>query len=309
MNCCKYRDAEKLIALALSGEPPLEIAEELRNLLENVNFLRHLELKGIELSDNDVQLVIAGNEVGYGYAKTKEVTSRIKTFQDLALRTGERISGRPYRNNGPIAAEHKIFCNSYMSSFRAASMAFTIKFGNPGEPTLPGFGNYEQIIDDITENISLIDEDKIDILKERIVDKAYFDNFLASAKELAPDGDAVKLFGITTVKQGLERKTVLTSKREKLSEIIRNVNCNSENDPNNLTGNDTNQTVTGTLKVANAKTNSVEIISDDKKTTVKLTVPDGLSDIVKKYWDESVCVEYFRKNKKLYLVNIEGQID
>jgi hypothetical protein len=35
MNCCKYRDAEKLIALALSGEPPLEIAEELR--INNVN--------------------------------------------------------------------------------------------------------------------------------------------------------------------------------------------------------------------------------------------------------------------------------
>ena len=33
MSCNKLREAEKLIALALSGEPPMEIAEELRNLL------------------------------------------------------------------------------------------------------------------------------------------------------------------------------------------------------------------------------------------------------------------------------------
>ena len=61
VNCKKLRDAEKLIALALSGEPPLEIAEELRNLLENVNFHRHLEVKGTELSDDEVQLAVAGN--------------------------------------------------------------------------------------------------------------------------------------------------------------------------------------------------------------------------------------------------------
>ena len=68
MSCKRLREAEKLIALALSGEPPLEIAEELRNLLENVNFYRHLEVKGTKLSDDEVQLVIAGSGVEFGYA-------------------------------------------------------------------------------------------------------------------------------------------------------------------------------------------------------------------------------------------------
>ncbi|MDR1595027.1 MAG: hypothetical protein LBS43_11180 [Prevotellaceae bacterium] len=36
MICKKYREAEKLIALALSGEPPQEIADELRNLMDNI---------------------------------------------------------------------------------------------------------------------------------------------------------------------------------------------------------------------------------------------------------------------------------
>jgi hypothetical protein len=35
-ECGEWREAERLIAVALSGNPPVEIAEELRDLLEQV---------------------------------------------------------------------------------------------------------------------------------------------------------------------------------------------------------------------------------------------------------------------------------
>jgi tetratricopeptide (TPR) repeat protein len=38
LECGALREAERLIAAALSGEPPPEIAEELRDLLEQVYF-------------------------------------------------------------------------------------------------------------------------------------------------------------------------------------------------------------------------------------------------------------------------------
>ncbi len=38
LECGDYRAAERLIAAALSGEPPDEIADELRDLLEQVYF-------------------------------------------------------------------------------------------------------------------------------------------------------------------------------------------------------------------------------------------------------------------------------
>jgi len=221
MSCKKLREAEKLIALALSGEPPFEIAEELRNLLENVNFYRHLEVKGTELSDDEVQLVIAGNGVGYGYAKTDEVVNRIDLFKKLTVRTVERLSGKSFRKGGMTPEHKRILENSYMTSLQAASMAFRIKFGTPNEPTLPGFSNYGTIIDDITNNIELLNDNRVDVLKEKINDSAYFDNFLALSKGLAPDGNTVSLFGITSIKQGKERKTILTEKREKISEAIR----------------------------------------------------------------------------------------
>ena len=36
VSCKKFREAEKLISLALGGNPPSEIADELKNLLETI---------------------------------------------------------------------------------------------------------------------------------------------------------------------------------------------------------------------------------------------------------------------------------
>src|SRR5687768_8951127 len=40
LDCMEYREAERLISIALAGNPPLEIAEELRDLFEQANFQR-----------------------------------------------------------------------------------------------------------------------------------------------------------------------------------------------------------------------------------------------------------------------------
>lgn len=44
-HCGQIRKAEQLAATALAKDPPLEIAEELRDLMEQVKFKMHLELK------------------------------------------------------------------------------------------------------------------------------------------------------------------------------------------------------------------------------------------------------------------------
>ena len=43
MRCRDYREAERLIAAALGGNPPAEIAEELRDLLDRVHAEQHPE--------------------------------------------------------------------------------------------------------------------------------------------------------------------------------------------------------------------------------------------------------------------------
>ena len=42
LNCEEYRVAEKLLAVGLSGDPPAEIADEMRDLLEQVYAHREL---------------------------------------------------------------------------------------------------------------------------------------------------------------------------------------------------------------------------------------------------------------------------
>ena len=48
IECEELREAERMIAYGLIGMPPNEIAEELRDLLEKVNFQRHLRLRGVD---------------------------------------------------------------------------------------------------------------------------------------------------------------------------------------------------------------------------------------------------------------------
>ena len=121
LQCGERRAAEKLIATALSGEPPAEIADELRDLLEQVNLERHLELRGLELTPSEFQIVIEGNATGYGMAKTDEFVDRVQTSEKLIIRTIERMSaGQTFREAGKaIKAISKNF-ELYLSAPRAA---------------------------------------------------------------------------------------------------------------------------------------------------------------------------------------------
>ena len=56
LRCGEYRLAEQLAANALAHEPPNEVAEELRDLVEQVHFQRHLELRGVELGNDEFQM-------------------------------------------------------------------------------------------------------------------------------------------------------------------------------------------------------------------------------------------------------------
>jgi len=93
-------EAEKLVCTALSGNPPDDIADELRDLLEQIYFERHLALRGIELQPDEIQMSIAGKEVGYGIASTEAFLQRVENTENLLYRTAERKHKRPYRDRG-----------------------------------------------------------------------------------------------------------------------------------------------------------------------------------------------------------------
>ena len=57
MECGELQAAEKLIARALSGAPPLDIEEELKDLFMQINLRSYLDKQGVELTEAQLQLL------------------------------------------------------------------------------------------------------------------------------------------------------------------------------------------------------------------------------------------------------------
>ncbi|MBU0560094.1 MAG: hypothetical protein KKG93_11055 [Bacteroidetes bacterium] len=284
INCDEFREAEKLISIALYGEPPFEIAEELRNLLEELHFQRHLQLQGITLDPTELQLVIAGRGIGYGMVKSNEILDRINIFEKITFRTVERKAGRPFREKGNIAKEIKMNFQPYLSIPRAASFAFTIRLGGNSEQLkIPGFERSVEIIDDIIDNISLVNQADFESLKEKINDETYFKNFVGLSKELAPDGKEISLVGLTITRNGKEKKVQFTRRRNDIHSTV-------FIDENELKqSQDKRIELTGRLSAADQDKSNIRLTLDNG-FKYSVTVPEGLGDIVKKYWGEQVKI-------------------
>jgi hypothetical protein len=54
IECGELQTAERLIATALSGNPPPEIAEELKDLFIQINLSQYLKRQGINLNINEL---------------------------------------------------------------------------------------------------------------------------------------------------------------------------------------------------------------------------------------------------------------
>ena len=82
------KSSEKMIAQGLAGNPPEEIANELRDLLEQVYFQRHLDLRGIVLKPNEFQVSFTGNDIGLGIARIDTITKKIQDVETPFVSNG-----------------------------------------------------------------------------------------------------------------------------------------------------------------------------------------------------------------------------
>lgn len=57
IECGELQQAERLIARALTGEPPLDIAEELKDLFMQINLRNYLDRQGVKLTEAQLQLL------------------------------------------------------------------------------------------------------------------------------------------------------------------------------------------------------------------------------------------------------------
>jgi hypothetical protein len=282
----KLAEAEKFVALALSGNPPANIADELRDLFQQINFYRHLSLNGYQLSNNELQLSLSGNDVGHGIIRKSEFTTRIDVLEKLSYRTADRLRNKPFQENGSKKKSQIIELDAFLSVPRAASFAVTVKFGEPTkEPSFLGMESQIPLVDDIFKNLSLVNDNNEEALQDNIPDEAYRNNFIGLSKQLLPDGDKVNLVGLTIIRNNKEVTLPITRTKSNLSFNIEKINIKD-------TDKHIDQPIElrGILTFADSQKNAIKLTDSDNKE-YKIIVPKGLmSDVVKPFFEEEVVI-------------------
>lgn len=293
MDCGEFREAERLIGMALAGNPPEEICEELRDLYENVTFNRHLEVKGTTLGRGDVQLSLAGGAVGLGIVAADEYFPRAQRVESMMLRTAERTLGLPFRERGKAPKSVTELVSMYTSLARAGSFAVTLRVGRPTQQKLL-FEPEGDIVLEFMECLRLFNEGEKEQLKKRVNSSKYFVNFVAQARQLAPDGDRVKTVGFTA-SYGDDKTTVAlrqpdtTMWRQQPSRDSHIVEIKG--------------VVTKADKDSSSNTISVR---EENGVLRKVKVPAALlDDIVRPYWGRTVLVRAEERNSKYHMSDIE----
>lgn len=308
LHCNELRAAEQLLAMGLAGDPPEEIAEETRDVLEQVHFRRHLDLRGLALEASEVQMSIAGEAVGHGVASSDEFVARIRDFEALVLRTAERRLGMPYREGGSPQNRLKDVFGVFVSVPRAASFAVTLKVGKPrGQMEFWPDDEGPAVIDEVLDLLDVVQESDGIELARRIPERPYLRNFAALAQRLAPDGEHVRLVGLTSYRPGQpERRVELTKPRRELGGIASHATTPDIQDGSvDLPAPSVN--VTGLLHYASVigtKRGTIKL-EDESGLAHEIYVPEGMmSDIVRPLWDNVVRVTGVRRGQRIELTEI-----
>ena len=285
LNCNEHRLAERLVAKALAGEPPHEIAEELRDLLEQVYFLRHLSLRGLVLGTGEMQMSISGRQVGFGFAKSNELTSRIGDSARLIQRIIERRLNRDFRDRGRPSKDIEEQYQLFVSVPRAASFAVTFQLTQSvHQMPLPGLSDTTEVVNEFVELIRLANGLELAAIQELIPDPAYLRNFLGLAKKLAPDGERVRQVGFTVTKGIDVRSVELVTPSSSFPAFPAEASSMRSAEP---------VEVRGTLLYADATrdaSNRIRVVDNDYRGHV-IEVPKGImNDIVRPMWDMEVEV-------------------
>lgn len=307
LDCNLTAEAEKLVCAALAGNPPFEIAEELRDLWEQVNFQRHLDLRGISLHEDEIQMSIAGNAIGFGIAPADAFVDRVEKTEALLFRTAERKRNKPYRDSGRYGKQLEDNLELFVSVPRAASFAVTFKVGKGQQLTLPGVPGAslaEEIIDEVIECLNLFTENNEDKLRQKITQPDYYRNFIALARGIAPDGESVNLVGFTTLRHGEIRRVALRPEKSEMQDqppvMLAPPPAAKKLQPVKVQ-------VIGFLKMADARKAGKDHIQLIAENNVEHTVvvPSGMmSDIVRPLWDARVVVTGTQRGSKITLEDI-----
>lgn len=300
LRCHEHRLAEQIASKALALEPPHEIAEELRDLVYQANFQRHLELRGVEIGQDEVQMSLSGKHVGHGMISSDEFVGRIGDTSKLIGRIVERQRESSFSEGGLRKTTREAF-PLLVSEPRAASFGVTLRVGRPtGQLHLPI--EIQVVVDEFLDLMEMVNDADIKALAGRIPEPPYLRNFLGLAKKIAPDGERVQQVGFT-VERGERTRRVSITKPAAMIPPPSIVEFTSDD---KIAGKPVE--VRGILRFADATGSEGNVIKivNDKGRRRSVSVPIGMmNDIVRPMWDSKVIVKGLQKGRSIELQDIE----
>jgi hypothetical protein len=307
-----YRESERMVAFALSGNPKTDVLEELRDLFDKVNFHRHLTTQGIELSDNEFRFTLSsGNEIMKGYARGDEVKSRIDGIESIYSRTVQRMNNKPYQSKGRISDEDAKIMQLYYATPQAASFAITFKVPKPKQTSLfeDNF-TVDKYIDEMIQCINLINQSKLKELRNRMPDESYYQNFIINARKIAPDGSNVKSVGFTLYRNNIEEVHPFSIVQSDIS-LIESHSVIKPEEKKEEHSKREQIVVSGMLLVSDTIKKSVVVVEDiygftkkgkPKKPRQKrhkiLFVTEAQKELVRDYYEDNVTVQVWKYTDK-----------
>jgi len=245
---------------------------------------------------------MTGNAIGFDVAESEEFVGRVRAAEKILIRTIERKLHRPFRETGKATKEVSQNYQLFLSVPRGGSFAVTLRVGLPDHQLyLEGMEDVApptaaDTIRNILECFQAFNVGDNEQLARLIPDSAYRRNFFALARQLAPDGDRVKMVGLTAgAGEPTNRVAIERPKRDIGREDGEEANKEGFVE------------VTGELLFANSTTtkNTIKVV-DDENVRHSFHVPEGMmEDIVKPLWENRVRVVGLRKGKKVELVSID----
>ena len=306
MSANRFSQAELILTKALSHDPHPEIADEMRELLEQIYFGWNLERNNLALADESVELSLAGPLVGFGIVSQKELFDRIRDASKLIIRTAERKMNVVFRESGQVRRDIWERFQPWISTPRAGSFGISLRFGiSPEQFSFEGMSNTSDVIEEFMDLMLALNEGRLPDLQERIPETEYFNNFLGLGKRLAPDGKKVRRVGFSSATSGIRRTIVVTRPSVEIPAP-----------PSRVPSAELVE-VHGRLLFADAigsgrrrgrrrtDGNTIKVVEEDGKRTHTVRVPIGMmDDIVRPLWDLPVAVVGNQVGKAIELHSI-----
>ena len=290
LDCDRPRDAEKIAATALNQDPHPEIAEELHDVLDRVRFHRHLEVRGVVLGSNEMQMSLAGRDVGPGLINPRELANRVPYAAMFIQHTADLLNEKPLNKRTSTLLD-----NVYQSLGRAASYAVTLRLAPSAEHVdMPGIDVPNKVFDKVLSIVRMVDQSAEEDLQQEIKNPAYLVRFMSLAKKIAPDGESISQVGFTLPNgesaQFTRRSADVplmpgTKETEKSGKKI---------------------ALEGRLLFADATSDQkIKIIPSGKKRARIVTLDENMIDqVVTEHWNQQVHVEGIQEGDKIRLTNI-----